>query len=108
MDMECSGSMELAVRRAGHTCLEPPSLLDLRTEPQSSPVVPAQDGASEKLRQHLATQALGTNSWERDKTCREPSPARAHSASRSKDLTPPPSSRGKKKKKKSTRKKRRR
>ncbi|EPY74949.1 hypothetical protein CB1_001852010 [Camelus ferus] len=79
-----------------------------KTEPQSSPVVPAQDGASEKLRQHLATQALGTNSWERDKTCREPSPARAHSASRSKDLTPPPSSRGKKKKKKSTRKKRRR
>ncbi|XP_008587186.1 PREDICTED: serine/arginine repetitive matrix protein 4-like, partial [Galeopterus variegatus] len=78
-----------------------------RSEPQSSPVVPAQDGPSEKLGQHLATEALGTNNWERDKACQELGPARAHSASRDKDLTPPPSSRGKKKKKKSTRKKRR-
>ncbi|KAF6278550.1 serine/arginine repetitive matrix 4 [Rhinolophus ferrumequinum] len=79
-----------------------------RTEPPSSPMFPAQDGPSDKLSQHLAPEALGTNSWERDKTCREFSPARARSASRDKDLTPPPSSRGKKKKKKSTRKKRRR
>ncbi|XP_057161710.1 serine/arginine repetitive matrix protein 4 [Ursus arctos] len=82
--------------------------LKTRTEPQSSTLVPAQDGPSEKLSQHLATEALGTSSWERDKACRELSPAGARSASRDKDLTPPPSSRGKKKKKKSTRKKRRR
>ncbi|XP_065380941.1 serine/arginine repetitive matrix protein 4 isoform X2 [Macaca fascicularis] len=79
-----------------------------RTEPQNSPVVPARDGPSEKLGQHLATDPLGTNSWERDKACRELGAARGHSASHDKDLTPPPSSRGKKKKKKSTRKKRRR
>nr|KAF6282862.1 serine/arginine repetitive matrix 4 [Myotis myotis] len=78
-----------------------------RTEPQSSPMVPGQDGPSAKLSQHLATEASGT-SWERDKACRERSPARARSASRNKDRTPPPSSRGKKKKKKSARKRRRR
>ncbi|KAF7486569.1 hypothetical protein GHT09_001396 [Marmota monax] len=79
-----------------------------RTEPQSSPIGPAQDGPSEKLGQRLATEALGTNSWERDKACRELGPARARSASLDRDFTPPPSSRGKKKKKKSARKKRRR
>lgn len=40
-------------------------------------MVPAQDGPPEKLSQHLAPEALGTNSWERDKICRELSPARA-------------------------------
>nr|XP_030716250.1 serine/arginine repetitive matrix protein 4 [Globicephala melas] len=71
-------------------------------------MVPAQDGPSEKLSQPLATEVLGSNSWERGKACQEASPARAHSASQGKDLTPPTSSRGKKKKKKATRKKRRR
>ncbi|XP_054936690.1 serine/arginine repetitive matrix protein 4 [Physeter macrocephalus] len=88
--------------------LLPPYFLPYRTEPQSSPMVPAQDGPSEKLSQPLATDVLGSNSWERGKACQEASPARAHSASQGKDLTPPPSSRGKKKKKKATRKKRRR
>ncbi|XP_032742394.1 serine/arginine repetitive matrix protein 4 [Rattus rattus] len=78
------------------------------TEPQSSLLLPDQDGPSEKLGQRLATEALGTNSWGREKACRELGPARAHSASQDRDPTPPPSSRGKKKKKKSTRKKRRR
>ncbi|EDM13842.1 similar to RIKEN cDNA 1500001A10 (predicted) [Rattus norvegicus] len=79
-----------------------------RTETQSSLLLPDQDGPSEKLGQRLATEALGTNSWGREKACRELGPARAHSASQDRDPTPPPSSRGKKKKKKSTRKKRRR
>ena len=55
----------------------PPSFFFYRTEPQSSPMVPAQDGASEKLSQHLASKVLGTNSWDRGKACREPSPTRA-------------------------------
>lgn len=58
--------------------LLPSYFFPCRTEPQNSPMVPAQDGPSEKLSQHLATEALGTNSWERDKACRELSPARAH------------------------------
>lgn len=56
----------------------PPSFFPCRTEPQSSLLVPAQDGPSEKLGQRLATETFGANSWERDKTCRELGPARAH------------------------------
>lgn len=58
--------------------LLPPYFLPYRTEPQSSPMVPAQDGPSEKLSQPLATEVLGSNSWERGKACQEASPARAH------------------------------
>lgn len=93
----CKGSREILGRlwifdehwESRHTLtLLPSYFCPCRTEPQSSLMVPAQDGPSEKLSQHLATEALGTNSWERDKACRELSPARA----RRWDLAPLPSS----------------
>jgi hypothetical protein len=55
----------------------PPYLFPCRTEPQSNPMVPVQDGPSEKLDPRLATEALSTNSWEKSKACRELGPARA-------------------------------